>query len=134
MQVFEFVADATTMPRWYAAVTSVDPVGQAGPGAGARFRAVRSLPGGPAVNVVERVTWLPGEEVTFTSVSGPTPFRYRYLLAPTATGTRLTLHGEISAEGLPGPARHLGGVADHFFRPGMAANLRTLARLLDLGR
>lgn len=125
MRVFEYVADAANMPHWYEAVVSVEPV------TGTRFRMVRALPGGPAVNEVELATCLPGEEVTFVSVSGPTPFRYDYRFTPTATGTRLTLHGQISAEGLPGPGRHFGGLAERLFKQGMGSNLRTLARLLE---
>ncbi|WP_326948612.1 SRPBCC family protein [Amycolatopsis sp. NBC_00348] len=128
-RVFAFVADVTTMPRWYEAVVRVEPADPVGPGA--RFRMVRSLPAGPAHNDVEVVTWVPDEEITFVSVAGPTPFRYRYRFAPTATGTRLTLEGRISAEGLTGPAGRLGGLAERFFKQGMKTNLRALARLLE---
>ncbi|MFG1643290.1 SRPBCC family protein [Amycolatopsis sp. NPDC049252] len=130
-RVFAFVADVTTMPRWYEAVVRVEPADPAGPGA--RFRMVRSLPAGPAHNDVEITTWVPDEEITFASVTGPTPFRYRYRFAPAATGTRLTLEGQISAEGLPGPAGHLGGLAERFFKQGMKTNLRRLARSVESG-
>ncbi|MET8083388.1 SRPBCC family protein [Micromonospora sp. NPDC005237] len=45
-RVFDFVADFTTMPRWYSAVRRVERVGGAG-GLGTRYEVYRDLPGGP---------------------------------------------------------------------------------------
>ncbi|MFB9834884.1 SRPBCC family protein [Actinoallomurus acaciae] len=124
--VFAFIADFRTMPRWYEAVSQVTALPP-----GTRFRMVRSLPGGPAHNDVEITTHIPGEQVTFTSASGPTPFRYHYRIEPNADGTRLTLEAEISGAGLPGPAAHLGGLAERLFRQGMKKNLHTLKQILE---
>src|SRR5437879_5585257 len=107
--VFAFISDFRTMPRWYEAVDRVTVLTAASSGKGARFRMVRSLPGGPAYNDVEVTAHIPGEQVAFTSTSGPTPFRYHYQIEPNTDGTRLTLDAEISGAGLPGPAGHLGG-------------------------
>jgi hypothetical protein len=71
------------------------------------------------------------EEVTFASTSGPTPFRYHYRVEPITYGTRLTLNGDISGEGLPGPAAHLGGLAGRLFKQGMRKNLHVLKRILE---
>ncbi|MEV0401425.1 SRPBCC family protein [Actinoallomurus sp. NPDC050550] len=125
-EVFAFLTDFRNMPRWYTAVERVS----ARPG-GSGFRMVRSLPGGPAHNDVEMITHRPNEEVTFVSVNGPTPFRYRYRVEPVPGGTRLTLDGEISGEGLPGPAVLLGGLAERLFRQGMTRNLRALKHILE---
>ncbi|GAA4608563.1 hypothetical protein GCM10023195_33670 [Actinoallomurus liliacearum] len=126
--VFAFIADFRTMPRWYEAVTQVTALTPAFSGNGARFRTVRSLPGGPAHNEVEVTTHIPGEQVTFASTSGPTPFRYHYRVEPTAAGTRLTLEAQISGTGLPHP---LSGIAEHLFKQGMKKNLHTLRRILE---
>jgi hypothetical protein len=80
---------------------------------------VRSLPGAPAHNDVEVTSYQLDKEVTFASTSGPTPFRYHYRVEPITDGTRLTLDGEISGEGLPGPAARLGSLASRLFQQGM---------------
>jgi uncharacterized protein YndB with AHSA1/START domain len=129
--VFAFVADFRTMPRWYEAVNEVTALTAAPYGKGARFRTVRSLPGGPAHNDVEVTTHIPGAQVAFTSTSGPTPFRYHYTIEPNADGTRLTLEAEISGAGLPGPAAHLGGLAERLFKQGMKKNLHVLKQILE---
>ena len=129
--VFAFVADFRNMPAWYDAVERVTATTATSAGQGARFRTVRSLPGGRVHNDVEVTSFQPYEEITFTSIDGPTPFRYQYRLEPVPGGTRLTLDGRISAEGLTGPAAHLGGLAERLFERGMRTNLRTLKRIIE---
>lgn len=129
-RVFEFVADFTTMPRWYSAVQRVRRVAGTG-GLGTRYEVHRDLPGGPALNDVAITSYSPDQEVTFTSVSGPTPFAYRYRVQPARDATRLILEGTISASGLPGPAALLGPLAEGLFKRGMRDNLGTLARILE---
>ncbi|WP_433472801.1 SRPBCC family protein [Spirillospora sp. CA-142024] len=129
-RVFEVVADFRAMPRWYEAVESVTAM-TGPPGKGARFRMLRSLPGGPARNDVEITAYTPGREVAFSSTSGPTPFRYHYRTEPNPGGTRLMLDGEISGEGLTSPAAHLGGLTERLFKQGMKKNLNTLRQILE---
>jgi len=129
-KVFDAIADFTRTPEWYSAVKRVDRVEGTG-GLGTRYAVHRDLPGGPVVNTVAVTSYTDGAEVGFTSISGPTPFVYRYLIEPTGTSTRLTLEGTISAAGLGGPASHLGGLAESFFKRGMRKNLSTLAALLE---
>jgi len=116
--VWGVLSDVRRTPAWYDAVTRVTPLGEVTAGTGARFELHRSLPGGPAVNVVEITEFEPGERFTLASRSGPTPFTYRYSLSP-------------SAEGLAGPAAHLGKLATVLFRNGMRTNLAALARLVE---
>ncbi|MEU1590618.1 SRPBCC family protein [Micromonospora sp. NPDC005710] len=129
-QVFDFVADFTTMPNWYSAVRRVERVGGNG-GLGTRYHVYRDLPGGPARNDVSITTYSHGEEVIFTSLSGPTPFTYRYLVRPEQATTKLILEGTISASGLTGPAALLGPLAERLFKSGMRDNLGTLKQLLE---
>ncbi|GAA4143326.1 SRPBCC family protein [Leifsonia shinshuensis] len=144
--VFAFVADFATTPLWYSAVQRVERIdggridgGRIGEErigaerAGARYSVHRRLPVGPVVNTVEVVGFEDGREVTFASVDGPTPFRYRYLVSPEGRGTRLRLDAGISAAGLPGPARLLGPLAGRLFAHGMRENLGTLKRLIEAG-
>jgi uncharacterized protein YndB with AHSA1/START domain len=132
-RVFEFVADFTTMPRWYSAVQRVQRVEGTG-GLGTRYEVYRDLPGGTARNDVAITSYSGGEEVTFTSLSGPTPFVYQYRVQPVEDSTRLTLEGTISPSGLPGPAAHLGPLAEGLFKRGMRNNLGTLTRILEDSR
>ncbi|GAB2808237.1 hypothetical protein GCM10027176_11590 [Actinoallomurus bryophytorum] len=129
--VFAFVADFRNMPRWYEAVERVTATTAGSAGQGARFQMFRSLPDGHAINEVEVTSFQPEEEITFTSIEGPTPFQYRYRLEAISGGTRLTLDGQISAEGLTGPAAHLGGLAERLFSRGMKTNLRALKRIIE---
>jgi uncharacterized protein YndB with AHSA1/START domain len=130
-QVFEFIADFRRMPEWYEAVQQVTTDGSGPAHPGARFTTARSLPGGMAYNEVEVVVFQPSDEIAIASISGPTPFRYHYRLADIPGGTRLTLNGDISAEGLPGPAGLLGGLATRLFHQGMKKNLQVLKRILE---
>lgn len=137
--VWGVLGDVQRTPEWYEAVVRVTPLDAngvdggavAGASAGARFELERALPGGQAVNVVEITEFAPLERLTLTSRSGPTPFTYRYTLEPSPTGTLLTLRGDISAEGLSGPAGLLGRLATPLFKNGMRTNLGVLARLVE---
>lgn len=129
-RVFEFVADFTTMPSWYSAVQRVQRIEGTG-GLGTRYKVYRDLPGGAALNDVAITSYSDGEEVTFTSLSGPTPFVYRYRVQPVRDATRLTLEGTISASRLPGPAGLIGPLAEGLFKRGMRDNLGTLTRILE---
>jgi uncharacterized protein YndB with AHSA1/START domain len=128
--VFEFVADFTTMPRWYSAVQRVDLLSGT-TGLGTRYSVHRNLPGGAARNDVEVTTYDAGREVTFTSLSGPTPFVYRYLVEANGDATQLTLEGTISGAGLPGAAALLGPLAERVFKRGMRDNLGELKKILE---
>ncbi len=129
-EVFEFVADFTTMPRWYSAVQHVRRIEGTG-GLATRYEVYRELPGGAAHNDVAITSYADGEEVTFTSLSGPTPFTYRYHVQPVRDGTRLTLNGTISVSGLAGPATLLGPLAEGLFKRGMRDNLGILKKILE---
>ena len=131
--VFAVLADAAAMPRWYEAVEAVVPTGPGPAQPGSRFEITRVLPGGRVHNDVELTELIPPRRVTLESRRGPTPFRYRYDLAPTTTGTRLTLAGEISAVGLPGPTAVLDPLATQLFKRGMTRNLSVLKQLVEDG-
>jgi uncharacterized protein YndB with AHSA1/START domain len=129
-RVFDFVADFTTVPQWYSAVQRVERTTGTS-GLGTQYDVYRNLPGGPVRNEVAVTDFTDGEAVTFTSMSGPTPFVYRYIVEPVNDLTRLTLEATISAAGLPGPAAYLGPLAERLFKRGMRENLRTLAAILE---
>jgi uncharacterized protein YndB with AHSA1/START domain len=130
-RVWNILSDVRRTPEWYDAITRVVPLGETPTGTGAQFEIVRTLPGGQAVNVVEITDYAVDERFTLTSRTGPTPFSYRYELTPNEAGTRLVLLGDISAEGLGGPAARLGLLATTLFKNGMRTNLAALARLVE---
>lgn len=130
--VYDYLADSTNTPSWYEAVHTASALDDGPPSIGKRYRLERRLPGIDAVNIAEITELEPDAVVTITSVEGPTPFRYRYVLAPEAAGrTLLQLEGEISGEGLPGPAAVLAPLAERLFANGMRANLANLKRILE---
>lgn len=86
----------------------------------------------PAFNEVEVTAYDPDKELELSSISGPTPFVYRYRLDPVAdNATHLRLDGAISGEGLGGPMALLRPLAENFFRRGMIDNLESLRRLIE---
>jgi uncharacterized protein YndB with AHSA1/START domain len=129
-KVFSFVADFATTPRWYSAVHRVERMHGAG-GVGTQYAVHRQLPTGAVVNDVVVTGNREGQEITFASVDGPTPFTYRYRVESAPRGTRLQLEGTISAAGLPGLASLFGPVAEQLFKRGMRDNLGTLKGLLE---
>jgi hypothetical protein len=129
--VFSYVADGTRTPEWYDAVRSVNRTTANATGQGTRYRFTRVLPQGEVVNEVEVSEFQEPTLVTFASRSGPTPFVYRYRVEPTATGSKVTLEGSITGEGLQGPAAFLAPIAGKFFARGMAENLKTLKAILE---
>ena len=130
-EVFAFIAEPRNMPRWYDAVDQVDQT-TAGPHSiGARYDVTRSLPGGQVHNDVEITEYNPNRLVTLESRAGPTPFRYRYALQPSGTGTLLTLDGRISSAGLPGPIARVDRLATQLFKRGMKQNLSELKRIIE---
>lgn len=129
-EVFAFIADFATTPVWYSAVQRVKRVTGSG-GIGTQYEVHRRLPSGAVVNTVAVTSYVEGQEVTFTSVDGPTPFTYRYRIEHATEGARLELEGAISADGLPGMARLLGPLAEPLFKRGMKDNLGTLKEILQ---
>jgi len=130
--VFAVLADTETAPLWYEAVVSAVKTTSGPVGNGTRYRLRRSLPAGPVDNEVEITDYQPAAAVTLTSVAGPTPFRYRYRLTPTgANSTRVTLTGDITADGLPGVPAALATLAVKLFGRGMQQNLTSLKHLVE---
>lgn len=129
-KVFDFIADFTNTPKWYSAVQRVERVSGSGR-LGTLYEVHRQLPSGAVVNTVAVTSYIEGQEITFASVEGPTPFTYRYQVRSTPNGTTLELEGSISADGLPGPARLLGPLAERLFKNGMRENLGALKQILQ---
>jgi hypothetical protein len=130
-EVFAALADVGDTPRWYSAVQSAERLDDGPVELGSRFWFQRQLGGATVYNDVSVSEFEPNQVFALSSLSGPTPFTYRYLLEPTADGTLLRLEGRISGEGLTGPLAMLKPLAETFFRRGMVTNLNTLKLLLE---
>jgi Polyketide cyclase / dehydrase and lipid transport len=124
-EVFAVVAEPRTMPRWYEAVERVVQVNATS------YQVTRSLPGGRVDNLVDVAVSDSKDTVTLESRRGPTPFRYRFTMEPEGVGTVLTLDGEISSAGLPGPLEHLDLIATAAFKKGMRQNLEHLRGIVE---
>ena len=129
--VFAFIGEPTNMSRWYDAIERVEITAGVATGAGTRFEIVRSLPGGRVINEVKITEYEPSRRITMESQEGPTPFRYRYTLEPSADGTRLRLDGRISSTGLAGPISRHDTIATQLFKRGMARNLDALKEIVE---
>jgi uncharacterized protein YndB with AHSA1/START domain len=129
--VFNYLADGTRTSEWYGAVESATKTTEGSPGKGTRYTFIRVLPQGEVANEVEISEFRDPILVTFASSSGPTPFVYRYRVEPTAAGSRVTLEGSITGEGLQGPAALLASFAGKFFARGMVENLKALKARLE---
>jgi uncharacterized protein YndB with AHSA1/START domain len=121
--VFDYAADAGRLAEWNVAVTTVEPL----PGTPGHHAMRRRLPTGPAINEIALAATRP-DEMTIRTISGPTPFVYRYTFEPTSTGTRITLRAEVELGGL---ARLAGPLAAHGLRRGVEANLTSLRDILE---
>jgi uncharacterized protein YndB with AHSA1/START domain len=131
--VFTRLARVEDTPQWYSAVQRVEHVAGTPSGLGSRYRFMRQLPSGPVINEVEITEYELPAVFTLQSRSGPTPFTYRYVLAPNQPGTRLRLEGEISGDGLGGPLALLAPLASTLFERGMRANIESFKRLVEAG-
>jgi len=125
-EVFGTIADAETYPRWNSAVTDVTPLAEAG-----RYRMLRTLPTGPAENLLEIVSASTPDEVVIRASEGPTPFTYRYRLEEHGGGTDVQLDADVELGGVAGL---LGPVAGKVVRRGVDENLATLKQRLERGR
>lgn len=130
-EVFALLTQVDRAPDWYSAVETVEYIGERGIEKGSRLHFVRKLAGERVENEVVVDEYEKDRAFAISSVSGPTPFRYRFQLEPKGRGTLLTLRGKISADGLPGLLGALGSMAEPLFRRGMTANLRSFRELLE---
>lgn len=129
--VFDLLARVELAPRWYSAVEDVNALSRGETGLGSHFRFTRQLGGAQIENDVEVTAFEPGHAIELSSINGPTPFRYRYEVAPSGKGTTLHMTGQISGEGLPAPMAVLGPLAERFFKKGMNDNLEAFRAMVE---
>ena len=126
-EVFDYVSDPTTFPRWNSAVQAVRPTSTEG-GVGATYTMVRELPGGRAENDLEVIGLENPKEFDIRTTSGPTPFVYRYRFSGDGDGTLIELDAEVELGGIAGA---LGPVASRVVKRGVDSNFADLKRILE---
>lgn len=97
--VFDFVADGTTGPRWRSGVLDIALV--AGAGVGARYRQVMRGPGGRRIEADYEITeYEPPRHLAFQVVAGPVRPHGDYRFEPTPDGTRVTFSLAVELSGI----------------------------------
>jgi uncharacterized protein YndB with AHSA1/START domain len=127
-EVFDYVSDPTTYPRWNSAVQSVQETSAGADGIGATYSMERELPSGAAHNELEVVEVNRPSLFVIRTTSGPTPFLYRYLLTDEEGATLLQLAAEVELGGLAGA---LGPLASRAVKRGVDSNFADLKRTLE---
>jgi uncharacterized protein YndB with AHSA1/START domain len=127
-EVFDYVADPTTFPRWNSAVQSVRQTSPGADGIGATYDMERELPSGRAENGLEVVEVNRPTLFVIRTTSGPTPFLYRYVFTEEASATLVQLEAEIELGGLAGA---LGPLASRGVKRGVDSNFADLKRILE---
>jgi ligand-binding SRPBCC domain-containing protein len=126
--VFDYVSDPGTFPRWNSAVQAVRALSEDDGVDSARYMMERDLPSGRAVNKLEVVAYERPTEFVVRTISGPTPFIYRYRFATENGETVVRLHAEVEFEGLASLLTPLAGRA---ITTGVDANFTVLKRILE---
>jgi carbon monoxide dehydrogenase subunit G len=130
-EVFDYVSDPTTFPRWNSAVQSVRQSSPGEGGVGATYVMHRELPDGPAENGLEVMELDRPTDFTIRTTSGPTPFNYRYSFSGDGTATVIELAAEVELGGLAGA---LGPIASRVVKRGVDSNFADLKRILESER
>jgi uncharacterized protein YndB with AHSA1/START domain len=98
-EVFAYVADGTTAPKWRAGVLDVARV--SGEGLGAVYRQGVKGPGGRRVAADYEVTdYEPDRRIAFKAIAGPVRPTGSFDLAPSAAGTSITFSLQAELGGL----------------------------------
>ena len=123
-----FVSDPLRFPFWNSAVQAVrNTSGDAGE-LGSTYSVQRELATGRVVNGLEIFAREHPTEFDIRTTSGPTPFIYRYRLAPEGGSTVVHLSARVE---LPGVAGMLGPLAARAVRREVDANFAALKQTLE---
>jgi uncharacterized protein YndB with AHSA1/START domain len=100
-EVFAYVSDPLTFPRWNSAVQAVRRTSAAEPGVRSTYLMERELPTGRAVNELEVVESERPHEFAIRATAGPTPFLYRYRFSAENGKTVIRLDARSSSRAPP---------------------------------
>jgi hypothetical protein len=122
------VSDPFNFPHWNSAVQAVRGTSEIAGAVGSTYSMQRELPSGQVENGLEVFERERPTGFGIRTTSGPTPFTYRYRLAPDGADTVIRLDASVE---LPGVAAVLGPLAARAVRRGVDANFAALKRALE---
>ncbi len=131
--VFAYISDPARLPQWHHAIDSVEKITGGDNRTGATYRVARTLPAGHVENRVSVTEFDPERRFTIESQPGPSPFAYRFRLAPTQQGTRVDVDASRDGVELDRPPTIPPALASALFQRRMADSLRRLKRELEHG-
>jgi hypothetical protein len=127
-EVFAFVSNPLLFPRWNSAVQAVHGTSGETGEPGSTYSMERDLPQGRVENDLEILSRKPSSEFDIRTMSGPTPFLYRYRFEPNAGSTTVVLSAEVELAGI---AHLVGPLAARAVKRGVDANFSTLKAILE---
>lgn len=101
-EVFAYLSSGEHGPEWNSVIVRITPLSDGPVREGSRYRMVQDLPGGRVENVLEVIEHVKDQAFAVRTVSGPTPFTYRYRFTGKNGVTLLILQAEIDEEKLSG--------------------------------
>jgi uncharacterized membrane protein len=127
--VFDYVSDTEHDPRWNSAVVGVERIDDCDDKLNCRYK-IRRVIGKKRVENIYRVTeYQENKLLTIKTLTGPTPFTYRYSFEPIDKSTRILLNGKVKDGSLPFKARAF--LAAHIVKLGAINNFQKLKSILE---
>ncbi|MFW9850975.1 MAG: SRPBCC family protein [Candidatus Thorarchaeota archaeon] len=127
--VFDYVSNTENEPHWNSEVVDVERIGTCEDELNCKYKMKRVI-GKKRVENIYRVTeYKENKLLTIKTLTGPTPFTYRYSFEPIGRSTRISLKGKVKDEGLPFEARTF--LASHMIKLGVTNNFHTLKSILE---
>ena len=130
-EVFAFLADFGNVPAWNYAIERTVQTSPGQTGVGATYRQIRTVPR-RSEESFEVTDFAPPSRLAIKGQIGPFKASIRYLLEPTAGGTRLT--NDVDLEPASALLQPFGPLAVPGVKAAVARNLATLRQLLEGGR
>jgi uncharacterized protein YndB with AHSA1/START domain len=126
--VFAYVSEPENFPRWNSAVQTVRKTSSGQNPVGATYAMTRQLPSGQAENDLEITAYKRPRAFAIRTLSGPTPFAYRYAFSPSDGGTLVELDAEVE---LPAAVELVGPLARRAVKRGVDDNFARLKDTLE---
>ena len=128
--VFAFITNAANMPKWNAAVVSMEQITPGDVGVGTKFKNVGEMMGRRIEGEMEVIAFEPDTKYGFQMNAGPVQVSITLTFKTVGTGTKLSLN----AQGNPGGFFKLAeGVMQGRVKSMMEENLARLKSVLEKG-
>ena len=126
-EVFAFLAEFENVPQWNPAISQTRQIRPGPVRVGSQYRQTRTVPA-PSEETFEVYELEPDRKLSMRGTLGPFPASLTYVLDPADAGTRLTNTVRLQPSG---PLRVIAPLAVGRVKSAVAANLDTLARILQ---